>query len=155
MTQNMQKTSLIYVEQDGKYLMLHRVSKKNDPNHDKWIGVGGKFEPGEGAEMCARREMYEETGLTALTLEYRGIVDFYCDVATDEEMHLFTCKDFSGLLRPCDEGVLEWVEKSRVGELRLWEGDKIFLKLLAQDAPFFHLELRYEGDRLASSRMLG
>ena len=151
----MQKTSLIYVEQDGKYLMLHRVSKKNDPNHDKWIGVGGKFEPGESAEMCARREMYEETGLTALTLEYRGIVDFYCDVATDEEMHLFTCKDFAGLLRPCDEGVLEWVEKSRVGELRLWEGDKIFLKLLAQDAPFFHLELRYEGDRLASSRMLG
>lgn len=150
----MQKTSLIYVEQDGKYLMLHRVSKKNDPNHDKWIGVGGKFEPEETAEECAKREMLEETGLTALSLEYRGIVDFYCDVATDEEMHLFTCTRFSGTIQPCDEGVLEWVEKTRVNELHLWEGDKIFLKLLSEDAPFFHLELKYEGDRLASSRML-
>ncbi|MBQ4226801.1 MAG: 8-oxo-dGTP diphosphatase [Clostridia bacterium] len=150
----MQKTSLNYVEQDGKNQMLHRDSKKNDPNHDKWIGVGGKFEPGETAEECAKREMLEETGLTALSLEYRGIVDFYCDVATDEEMHLFTCTRFSGTIQPCDEGVLEWVEKTRVNELHLWEGDKIFLKLLAEDAPFFHLELKYEGDRLASSRML-
>lgn len=149
----MLKSSLIYVENEGRYLMLHRVSKSNDPNKDKWIGVGGKLEDGETPEKCARREMTEETGLTPMDMTYRGVVMFRSDRWPDEEMHLFTCKEFSGKLIPCDEGVLEWVNKADVPRLPIWEGDKIFLKLLAEDAPFFRLELRYEGEKLAEWSM--
>ena len=149
----MLKSSLIYVENAGRYLMLHRVSKSNDPNKDKWIGVGGKLEDGETPEKCARRERTEETGLTPMDMTYRGVVMFRSDRWPDEEMHLFTCKEFSGKLIPCDEGVLEWVAKADVPRLPIWEGDKIFLKLLAEDAPFFRLELRYEGEKLAEWSM--
>ncbi|MBR5985122.1 MAG: 8-oxo-dGTP diphosphatase, partial [Clostridia bacterium] len=135
----MLKSSLIYVENAGRYLMLHRVSKLNDPNRDKWIGVGGKLEPGETPEACARREMTEETGLTPLKMDYRGVVMFLSDKWPDEEMHLFTCSEFEGKLIHCDEGELEWVNKSDVPLLPIWEGDRIFLKLLAEDAPFFRL----------------
>jgi ADP-ribose pyrophosphatase len=150
----MLRSTLIYVERGEKYLMLHRVSKKNDPNRDKWIGVGGKFEPGETPEDCAQREMLEETGLKPLKLDKRGVVYFFSDLYEDEEMHLFTCPAFSGTLHECDEGVLEWVDKAKVPFLPLWEGDRIFLRLLAQDAPFFRLKLRYEGDSLRESRIL-
>lgn len=147
------KSSLIYVEKDGCYLMLHRVKKQKDLNKDKWIGVGGKFEAGETPEMCAAREMREETGLRSDRLRYRGIVYFYSDLE-DEEMHLFTCTEFNGTLHECDEGTLEWVPKEKVTSLNIWEGDKKFLKLLADDAGFFRMKLVYEGDKLVSFEML-
>ena len=139
------QTTLCYLEKDGAYLMLHRVKKKNDVNHDKWVGVGGKFEPGEDAPACALREVREETGLTMHAPVYRGIVDFFCDPWPAERMHLYTCTDFSGVMTDCDEGCLEWVDKAAVQDLPIWQGDKIFFKLLAEDAPFFHLELTYDG----------
>ena len=142
------QTTLCYLEQNGCYLMLHRVKKKNDVNHDKWIGVGGKFEPGEDAHACALREVYEETGLTMHAPRYRGIVDFFCPPWPAERMHLFTCSDFSGTMTDCDEGTLEWVPKQAVQTLPIWPGDKLFFRLLEQDAPFFHLELYYDGDTL-------
>ncbi|HIX95484.1 MAG TPA: 8-oxo-dGTP diphosphatase [Candidatus Gemmiger excrementipullorum] len=142
------QTTLCYLEQNGCYLMLHRVKKKNDVNHDKWIGVGGKFEPGEDARACALREVYEETGLTMRAPRYRGIVDFYCPPWPAERMHLFTCSDFTGTMTDCDEGTLEWVPKQAVQALPIWPGDKLFFRLLEQDAPFFHLELYYDGDTL-------
>lgn len=142
------QTTLCYLEQNGCYLMLHRVKKKNDVNHDKWIGVGGKFEPGEDARACALREVYEETGLTMRAPRYRGIVDFYCPPWPAERMHLFTCSDFAGTMTDCDEGTLEWVPKQAVQALPIWPGDKLFFRLLEQDAPFFHLELYYDGDTL-------
>ena len=142
------QTTLCYLEQNGCYLMLHRVKKKNDVNHDKWIGVGGKFEPGEDAHACALREVYEETGLTMRAPRYRGIVDFYCPPWPAERMHLFTCSDFTGTMTDCDEGTLEWVPKQAVQALPIWPGDKLFFRLLEQDAPFFHLELYYDGDTL-------
>ena len=151
----MLRSTLIYVERGEKYLMLHRVSKKNDPNRDKWIGVGGKFEAGETPEDCAQREMLEETGLKPLTLDKRGVVYFFSDLYEDEEMHLFTCPAFSGTLHECDEGVLEWVDKDRVAALPLWEGDKLFLRLLAQDAPPFLMTLRYDGDALVFASLDG
>lgn len=142
------QTTLCYLEQNGCYLMLHRVKKKNDVNHDKWIGVGGKFEPGEDARACALREVYEETGLTMRAPRYRGIVDFYFPPWPAERMHLFTCSDFAGTMTDCDEGTLEWVPKQAVQALPIWPGDKLFFRLLEQDAPFFHLELYYDGDTL-------
>ena len=149
------QTTLCYLEKDGAYLMLHRVTKKNDVNHDKWVGVGGKFEPGEDAPACALREVREETGLTMRTPQYRGIVDFYCAPWPAERMHLYTCTDFTGTLTDCNEGTLEWVPKPEVENLPIWQGDKIFLRLLAEGAPFFHLELTYHGDTLVQAVLEG
>ena len=149
------QTTLCYLEKDGAYLMLHRIKKKNDVNHDKWVGVGGKFEPGEDALACALREVREETGLTMRTPQYRGIVDFYCAPWPAERMHLYTCTDFYGEMTDCDEGCLEWVDKAAVQDLPIWQGDKIFFKLLAENAPFFHLELTYNGDALKKAVLNG
>lgn len=149
------QTTLCYLEKDGQYLMLHRVKKKQDVNKDKWIGVGGKFEPREDAVTCALREVWEETGLTMHTPLYRGIVDFFCPPWPAERMHLFTCTDFSGEMRSCDEGDLEWVDKNAVPSLPIWEGDKIFFELLAKDEPFFHLALHYDKDVLVRACLNG
>ncbi len=148
-------TTLCYIEQDGQYLMLHRVKKKNDVNHDKWIGIGGKFEDGESPEDCLLREAREETGLTLTSWQYRGIVTFVSDQAETEYMHLFTADGFTGEMKTCDEGDLEWIDKGRLLELTLWEGDKIFLRLLEQNAPFFSLKLVYAGDALVSASLNG
>ena len=147
-------TTLCYIEQDGKYLMLHRVKKENDLNKDKWIGIGGKFEKGESPEDCLLREAKEETGLTVTSYRYRGIVTFVSGEET-EYMHLFTADGFHGTIKTCDEGDLEWIEKQKLLDLTLWEGDKIFLRLLDEDIPFFSLKLVYEGDTLTRAVLNG
>ena len=145
-------TTLCYIEKDNKYLMLHRVKKENDLNHDKWIGIGGKFEDRESPEQCIRREAFEETGLTLKKCNYRGIVTFVSDKWPTEYMHVFTTTDFSGDLKDCDEGALEWVEKQNIYNLPLWEGDKIFLRLIeSPTTPFFSLRLEYVGETLTSA----
>ena len=144
-------TCLCYIEKEGKYLMLHRVKKENDLNHDKWVGIGGKFEKGETPEEACLRESFEETGLTLKNLSYRGLVTFVSDEWGTEYMHLFHSNSFEGNLKECDEGNLEWVEKSDVYNLPLWAGDKIFLKLLEKDIPFFSLKLVYEGEKLINA----
>ena len=135
--------------------MLHRVKKTVDENKDKWIGIGGKFEEGESPEDCVIREVSEETGLTLNSWRYRGIVTFVSDEWGTEYMHLFTSDDFSGTPRECDEGELEWIEKERLLSLPIWEGDKIFLRLLDTDEPFFSLKLCYQGDRLIQAVLNG
>lgn len=148
-------TTLIYIERGGSYLMLHRTKKENDCNHDKWIGIGGKFERGESPEECMLREAKEETGLTLTSYRYRGIVTFVSDRWEPEYMHLFTADDFTGTLRTCDEGELAWIRKSDLLALPAWEGDKIFLRLLDENVPFFSLKLRYEGETLAEAKLNG
>lgn len=140
----MQNTTLIYIENDSKYLMLHRTKKEHDCNKGKWIGIGGKFNETESPEECVVREVKEETGLTLLSMEYRGIVTFVSDGNFTEYMHIFWSKDFSGILCECDEGELEWVEKSKMNALPHWKGDEIFLNLLELRVPFFSLKLVYE-----------
>ena len=151
----MLNTTLCYIEQDGKYLMLHRVKKKNDINHVKWIGIGGKFEDKESPEDCALREVKEETGLTLTSYAYRGLVTFVSDQYETEYMHLFTADGFTGELIDCDEGTLEWVDKALVPTLPTWAGDRIFLDLLARDVPFFSLKLEYVGDTLVRAVLDG
>jgi len=129
--------------------MLHRTKKKNDINQDKWIGIGGKFEENEAPEECLLREAYEETGLTLTSWRCRGVVTFLTNNPHEGEyMYLFTADGFEGSLKECDEGDLQWVDRGFLNELPKWEGDQIFLDLLWQDAPFFLLTLRYDGDKL-------
>lgn len=152
----MKNTTLCYIENErGDYLMLHRVKKENDCNRDKWIGVGGKFEDGESPEECILRETLEETGLTLTDWRYRGIVTFVSDRWETEYMHLFTATGWTGRLHECDEGVLEWVSREQFRGLPQWEGDRIFLRLIEEDAPFFSLKLRYEGEHLAYAALNG
>lgn len=151
----MHNSTLCYIVKDGKVLMLHRVKKKNDINHDKWIGIGGKFEPEEAPEECILREAKEETGLTLTSWRCRGVVTFLQEGGEGEYMYLFTADDFTGELIECDEGDLQWVSLEFLDALPTWEGDRIFLNLLWQDAPFFLLTLRYQGDRLVEAVLDG
>ena len=151
----MRNTSLCYIEKDGAYLMLHRTKKENDENEGRWIGVGGRFEEGESPEECAAREIKEETGLDVKGLEMRGIVTFVSDEWGTEYMHLFTASYDGGEVSECDEGDLEWIEKDKIPSLFLWDGDRVFLKLLSDGAPFFSLKLVYKGDGLVSVRLNG
>lgn len=151
----MHNSTLCYIVKDGKVLMLHRVKKKNDINHDKWIGIGGKFEPEEAPEECILREAKEETGLTLTSWRCRGVVTFLQEGGEGEYMYLFTADDFTGELIECDEGDLQWVSLDFLDALPTWEGDRIFLNLLWQDAPFFLLTLRYQGDRLVEAVLDG
>lgn len=137
-------STLCYIEKDGKYLMLHRTIKKNDVNEGKWIGVGGHFEYGESPEECLLREVREETGYTLTSWKYRGIVTFVYGEDTVEYMSLYTADGFTGEAVECDEGELDWIEKSQIYNLELWEGDKIFFRLLEEEREFFSLKLVYD-----------
>lgn len=148
-------TTLCYIEKDDSYLMLHRVKKEVDINKDKWIGVGGHFEPGESPEECLLREVQEETGLTLTSWQLRGVITFQTDTYETEYMFLYTADGYRGIITECEEGTLEWVKKETVCELPIWEGDKIFFRLLKEGADFFSLKLSYEGERLVEAVLNG
>ena len=149
----MKLSTLCYIEKDENYLMLHRISKSNDVNKDKWIGVGGRFEDGETPEECLLREVKEETGLTLHSFRLRGILTFIAEGWDNEYIFLYTSDDFSGELIDCDEGVLEWVAKKELASLNLWEGDLIFHKLIEDNEPLFSLKLEYQGNKLVNHSM--
>ena len=150
-----QVTTLCYIEREDSYLMLHRVKKKNDLNENKWVGIGGHAEEGESPGDCRLREAMEETGRLLTSYRFRGLVTFVSDKWGTEYMCLYTADGFEGELTDCDEGCLEWVPKSEIPNLNLWTGDLIFFRLLEENAPFFSLKLRYEGDRLAEWQLNG
>ena len=172
----MKQTTLCYIDNGDSYLMLHRVKKANDASHGKWIGVGGKCEADESPDECMLREVKEETGLEITRWHYRGIVTFISDTWPNEYMHLFTATAWQGTMNPdCNEGDLAWVPKSVISDqcpvvsgfhllpftshlspLPLWEGDKIFLRLLMDEQqPFFSLKLVYEQDEMVSAALNG
>lgn len=151
----MKQTTQCYLERGSRYLMLHRTKKQNDENHDKWIGVGGKFEEGESPEDCMLREVREETGFAVTSWRYCGIVTFVSDIWPAEQMHIFVCNEWEGEQIVCDEGDLEWIEKQHLLELTMWEGDKIFLRLIDEKVPFFSLKLIYKGENLQSAILNG
>ena len=141
-------TTLCYIENEDSYLMMHRVKKDKDINKDKWVGVGGHFEDSESPEECLLREVKEETGLTLTRFKLRGIITFVTDVYETEYMFLYTADGYEGEMIECNEGNLEWVKKTDVYHLPIWEGDKVFFRLLEEGAESFSLKLRYEGDAL-------
>ena len=145
------KTTLCYIEQDGCYLMLLRNKKAHDANAGKWVGVGGKFLPGESPEACLVREVREETGWTLSSWDFRGIIHFENDSWPDEDMYLFTAVSPEAevtCVPECDEGTFAWVPKEEVMHLELWEGDRIFLARLLADDHGLDLGLIYHKDRL-------
>ena len=152
-------TTLCYIEKHNKYLMLHRIKKKHDVNKDKWIGVGGHFEHGESPEDCMFREVMEETGLTPTKYRFCGIVTFLSDMGTDKEaweyMCLYHIEEYTGEIKDCDEGVLEWVDKDKILDLNLWEGDRLFLRYMQDRSPFFSLKLVYIEGNLISATLDG
>ncbi len=148
-------TTLCYIENDNRYLMMHRVKKVNDINKDKWIGIGGHFEKDETPEECLLREVREETGLGLISYKLRGIITFISDRWQTEYMFLYTANAYEGEIIECDEGVLEWVSREDVYDLPIWEGDKVFFKLLEDESDFFTLKLQYEGEKLIECRLNG
>ena len=151
----MKNTTLCYIERDGQYLMLHRVKKENDENKDKWIGIGGKFEDKESPEDCLLREVREETGLTLTDYRYCAIVTFVSDRWPTEYMHLFHATIFQGACKDCDEGELAWIDKRELYRLQQWQGDRIFLRLMEENRPFFSLKLVYQGETLVEAVLNG
>ena len=149
------QTTLCYIENDDSYLMMHRVKKENDINKDKWIGVGGHFEADETPEECLLREVKEETGLTLLSWKLRGVITFLCDKWQTEYMFLYTSDSYEGNMIECNEGILEWVPKSQVYDLPVWEGDKIFFHLLEDSDKFFSLKLKYIDETLVEAILNG
>ena len=148
----MKNTTLCYIESNGCYLLLHRVKKKADVNEGKWVGIGGHLEEGETVTDCLLREVREETGLTLTDFRYAGRIRFDSDIWPSEIMHLYHATGFAGdLLSDCNEGNLAWVDKKKALTLPMWEGDRLFLERLESGSPFFHMILRYEGERLAES----
>ena len=148
-------TTLCYIENEDSFLMMHRVKKKNDINKDKWVGIGGHFEEDESPDECLLREVYEETGLRLLSWKFRGIVTFISDKWQTEYMCLYTSNEYEGSICECDEGDLCWVKKKDVYYLPIWEGDKIFFRLLEDETEFFSLKLRYEGEQLVEAVLNG
>ena len=151
----MKETTLCYVQKDNNYLMLHRIKKEEDVNEGKWIGIGGRIEEGETPEQCLVREAKEETGLLLTSYQYRGIVHFRSEDYEDEEMHLFTADAFEGELTECNEGVLKWIDRDKLYDLPMWEGDKLFFGLIRSNAKFFDLTLQYKKDKLVSAILNG
>lgn len=144
----MRLSTLCYIEREGCYLMLHRVKKKEDVNSGKWIGVGGGLENSESPDECVVREVMEETGLQLISPRMRGVITFVSAGWDDEIMFLYTGEAEGELLPDCSEGELKWIPISEVPSLNLWEGDRVFLKLLLETQEFFSLKLSYNGDTL-------
>jgi len=153
----MKQTTLCYIDDGTRYLMLHRVKKENDASHGKWIGVGGKCEADESPDECMLREVKEETGLEITRWQYRGIVTFISDTWPNEYMHLFTASEWQGNIdMDCNEGDLAWIAKDKLMDLKLWEGDRIFLRLLLDEStPFFSLKLIYVQDEMTTAILNG
>lgn len=150
----MRETTLCYIEKNDSYLMLHRTKKKQDGSYEKWLGVGGKLEPGESHQECVLREVKEETGYTLTEYKYRAKIYFYSDTWEDEIMYLYTSTTFTGNEIPCNEGELLWIKKDEIMKLKIWEGDKLFLQKLLDNSDYFELELHYEGDKLVKYSFL-
>jgi 8-oxo-dGTP diphosphatase len=137
----MKLATLCYVRDgmgdNGRTLMLHRIKKANDMHAGKWNGLGGKLEPGETPEECARREVFEESGLQMVDPVLRGIITFpQFAKGEDWYTYIFVAYAHTGELIDSTEGVLAWVDNSKLYDLNLWPGDRIFMRWLDEPRYF-------------------
>lgn len=150
------------MENKGSWLMLYRNRKPDDPNEGKWLGIGGKIEPGETPDDCNRREVMEETGLVLKSMQFCGVIRFRADMYDDEDMYLYYSDSFEPadpvlreefrktgeLIMPeCDEGELKWIPSEDLMDLPMWEGDRVFLKRLLAGERNISLTLSYTGEK--------
>ena len=143
----MDYTVLCYLKKDNQYLFMLRNKEKNDLNEGKWIGIGGHIEPGETKEEALIREVKEETGFTINSFSYRGEI-LFINNDYQEIMYIFTSDDFAGEMIECDEGELSWIDKDKILDLNLWEGDRYFLKPLLNSDKMIKMEMRYKDKQL-------
>lgn len=146
-------STLCYLEKEDKYLMLLRNKKEHDVNEGKWIGVGGKCEKGESPEECVIRETFEETGIKLESLKMRGVLTFSSEGWEDEYIFVYTSDKFSGTITDCNEGELRWIDKDKIMDLNLWDGDRIFLKIMLESDEFFSIKLSYKGDEIVDQQL--
>lgn len=146
-------STLCYLEKDNKYLMLLRNKKEHDVNQGKWIGVGGKCEKGESPEECVIRETFEETGIKLESLKMRGVMTFASEGWEDEYIFVYTSDKFSGHITECNEGELAWIDKDKIMDLNLWDGDRIFLDIMINSDKLFSIKLSYKGDDIVDKQL--
>lgn len=146
-------STLCYLEKDNKYLMLLRNKKEKDVNEGKWIGVGGKCEKGESPEECVIRETFEETGIKLESLKMRGVMTFASEGWEDEYIFVYTSDKFSGHITECNEGELAWIDKDKIMDLNLWNGDRIFLDIMINSDKLFSIKLSYKGDDIVDKQL--
>ena len=146
-------TTVVYLKRDDNYLLLYRNKKKNDINHAKWIGVGGRKEANETIDECAIRETKEETGFDIHSLKCAGEV-LFIDDDLYMMMYVYEVTDFSGSQIDCDEGELRWIPIKDIYDYPMWEGDKLFLPKVINHEPYFKIVLTYSRDILISAKSL-
>ena len=151
----MKRTTLCYLRRADEWLMLYRNKKPHDPNAGKWIGIGGRIEPGETPDACIRREVFEETGIELRSAHFHGVIRFRSDAWEDEDMYLYTATAWEGMEDgkgiegfDCNEGMLQWIPKKDIFSLNLWEGDQYFLRPLVEGKQNIEMTCVYEGDHL-------
>ncbi len=142
--------TLVYVQKDDKTLMVHRNKKHNDMHEGFYNGLGGKFENGESPEQCAKRELFEESGLIAKSLKLKGFLSFPNSLGTGHDWYVFVyvVDEFEGeLIGSSAEGNLEWIDSDKLLDLPLNEGDYIFMRWFDRKE-IFCAKFRYEGKKL-------
>ncbi|MBG9983052.1 8-oxo-dGTP diphosphatase [Aerococcaceae bacterium DSM 111020] len=142
-------STICYIDNGSQLLLLKRDKKLNDIHEGKYVSVGGKFEPGETPEACAIREIKEETGLNARSLDLRGFITFpdFRHDGEDWYSFVYIVTDYDGeLVEECDEGTLEWVDYDDVLSKPTWDGDYIYLQWLKDNRPFFSASFTYDLD---------
>jgi 8-oxo-dGTP diphosphatase len=140
---------------DGRrVLLIHRNRRPNDPHFGKYNGLGGKVEPSEDVVSCLRREVREESGLECESLVLRGTVSWpgFGKHGEDWFGFIFRVDRFHGQPRAGNaEGDLEWIDRERILELPLWEGDRYFLPLIFERTDQqFHGVMPYRDGRPVS-----
>ena len=140
---------------DGRrVLMIHRNARAHDQHLGKYNGLGGKLDRHEDVRAGMRREIREEAGIECEALSLRGTINWpgFGKGGEDWLGFIFLVERWSGTpLASNPEGTLEWVERSRLLELPLWEGDRHFLPLVFDGDPRpFHGVMPYHAGRMQS-----
>ncbi|MCH2174521.1 MAG: 8-oxo-dGTP diphosphatase [Lentisphaeria bacterium] len=148
-----QNATLCYLRNQGDILMMHRVKKEQDYHKGKWNALGGKFEPGEVPSECARREIFEESGIQIDKLEFKGTIMFpNFDTKKDWLVFIYTAETTTRKFKESSEGELKWIPQSELLSLNLWEGDRIFIPWL-NDKRYFEAKFSYVNKKLVDYKV--